>query len=298
MHELEDYLLGKNAETSGTDLMPYSPSPASKNKDQSPTKTIPKVGSTQVGKVRPHVDVTDKEATKAAESSEVRFLALPSLGRYPLDSYEQVKTACTYFQEWGRRFTPEHRHEYCANLVKRASSLGISVTEEISKYGSVTYASSAELELALAGRASVTSSDEHRALLESIKVAQPTVEPEVFARLLSEFDKLAGIAHLYDAEIYDPFFTTFGVKAATDTGVKSELSDSPSGALIIGNDYVTAKNLKEFALTGLASLPMYKEEFYTKFRKDPIGTFNSLPLDQKKQIARLASSLTEDVAST
>jgi hypothetical protein len=106
------------------------------------------------------------------------------------------------------------------------------------------------------------------------------VEPEIFALALYEMDKTAGVHHFYDRDLLDPFFTTFGfVKEAT-------YSES------IGNDYINEFMLQQVAQSHYAWIKeRFGEDMADEFRKDPVGIFKSLPMEQKKIIMRLAADV-------
>lgn len=191
MEQFEEFIL-KGAEATGSPDMPISPSPAGKAIRHNPSKSIPKTG----------------EAEPAYEATK---FAMPSLGRYPLDSYASVKQACAYFEEYGGQFTPAQRREFCSNLTKRASELGIGYSEKVAKYGASTYARPAELESALLVRQNMVS-DELRPVFDQVKQASAVHPPEEFAALLAEFDKMAGLEQYYGRGVADPYFTTFGVR--------------------------------------------------------------------------------------
>ena len=86
-------------------------------------------GAPQGKALKPHVDVSGQEPPTLVHEKKAQHYALPSMETYPLDGYDQVEKAAAYFEEWGKRMPPEMRHEYCVNLVKRASALGIPVSE-------------------------------------------------------------------------------------------------------------------------------------------------------------------------
>jgi hypothetical protein len=310
--ELENFLMDKTAEVSGTHLMQSGAAPQALGASKlNPAGTIRKVaesvetvgalekndgvGGEQIDKlpqaapIRVHVDTTGKDAPAAAPATkEAHTYALPAFSRYPLDSYAQVKQADAYFQEWGDRFAPVLRREYCSNLVKRASALGIEVCPKAAKYGSVDYASQGELDAALLMRNGVLKEASHKEALVMLGGFRETMQPEDFAVALSEFDKVAGIDHLYDRDVYDPWFTTFGSKTASD-----------DGAILVGNDYISQQDLKNFAKTNSCKLKdTFGEDFAEEFRKDPVAITKSLPVDQKKIVIRLAASSLTDPTTT
>jgi hypothetical protein len=232
----------------------------------------------QAGPLKPHVDVRGKEAPKKVTEKKAEYLALPSQGRYPLDSYTQVEKAAAYFGEWRKHFAPEDRREFCTNLVKRASMLGIELSDDIQKYGAAGYAPGPEVAVAIDGRRGVILDEAHLEVLDKVAEMRPMMTPDDFCAVLGEFDKMAGIAHMYDVDILDPYFSTFGKEAAEET------------TIVIGNDIVTEAELKAYAKTHFDSLQStWGEDFAKEFQKDPLGIFKSLPRDQKIMIIRMAT---------
>jgi len=229
--------------------------------------------------MKPHVDVTGKEPTKTASIKKVSQYALGD--KYPLDSYEQVKAASAYFNEYGRRFAPEDRREYCSNLLKRAEALNITVGDDVRRYGGETFADDMELKIACDLRKGLLHDERFIAVLDGLYEKRAEIGPEMFAATLSEFDKLAGIANEYDKEIPDPYYSTFNKVAEV------EFSE------VIGNDMVTEERLRYCAKVGSRALrDTFGEDFMVEFQKDPVGIFKSLPRDQKIVIMRMASDNT------
>jgi hypothetical protein len=93
---------------------------------------------------------------------------------------------------------------------------------------------------------------------------------------------------MYGRDVLDPYYTTFGFeKTASET---LDDDDGDNGSHIIGNDYVTNKQLKRLVHGPMEPLKVhYGEDFVEEFRKDPIGIFKSMPADQKKHISRMAA---------
>lgn len=292
----------ENKEAEVGDIMPYASRP-SDGKDKGSKTVIPKTGSAvglpegveedalkgeqpednpQAKPINPRVSVEGKEPPKLIKEKQAQYFAMPSIQRYPLDSFAQVKQASVYFEEHRGHFAPVHRREYCQNLVKRASALGIPLSDEIRSYGGSGYASHAELEVALNSRKAMLTNDDHALLLDKLAEARPTMGADEFALALGEFDKVAEIEHLYDSEIPDPFLYIFG-KTAEDE----------DESFIVGNDIVSACQLKELAASACTTIKgRFGEDFVKEFKKDPVGIFKSLPADQKKILSREANEPT------
>lgn len=262
----------KHAEASGTSVMPMAGEPEkTPSKDM---KYIPKAAS--------RIDVSGLDApTRTVEKTATHF-ALPSLPRYPLDTFAQVKQASAYFEEHGSAFAPSQRREYCSNLQKRAEALGLDTTPTVQKYAASSYGTTAEIELGLHSRMSVVDEDQ-RPVLQKIAEIRGTLSPEMYASLLGEFDKVAGIEHLYDRAVVDPYLSTYGVKVA----------ESPEdGSYVDGALVVMYKDLVRLGKTKCQGLKdLFGCDFVDEFRKDPVGIFKSLPVDQKKLVGRMSQEI-------
>ena len=295
--------MDKEAEAAGTSVMPNTGGVYSDLR-ANPAKTIKKAeileqnagqsgeqiqSAPQAKPMKLRIDTTGKEAPTVATEKEAQYYALPSFRRYPLDSYGHVKAASVYYQDQSKFMSPEIRHEFCQNLYKRASMLGIRVSPEIRKYGSSSYAPAPELEAALEMRRGVLKEASHHTALTYLKESRGLMAPEDFVVALSEFDKVAGLDELYDRDVHDPYYSTFGTKTAEDD----------DAAILIGNDYISAEELKRFARTCAGKLhDAFGEDFVKEFRKDPLSITRSLPADQKKMVIRLASSTLTDPTTT
>lgn len=266
----------KGAEVSGTATMP----------SQGPGN-LANSGKRQIGGsntsamkcafISPYVDVTGMEPVSYAQPAHNEHTAYR--GMYPLDSYAQVKTASQYFDDNRKQMPHDMRHEFAVNLVKRASALGISVSDECRTYGSTTFAPEEQLRIALDTRRPFVT-EKQAAVLDHMLEHRFAEGPDSYCEALSQFDKLAQITWRYDSAVMDPYLSTYGVKEAAD--------DNDSWCE--GNDYITKKQLENYAVTGFHTLKSnYGEDFAKEYKKDPWGIFSSLPSDQKKRIARAAS---------
>lgn len=283
MDELTTYLT-KSAEAAHTHGMELTKA------DKAVPKGKKAVVNKTAGAMLPHIDVSDLEPSPARMQKQAKYYAMPSQAKYPLDGYDQVIKAAAYFDHWQGQMDPAHKREFCHNLVKRASAIGVDVSPTVRKYGADTYAPAADFEIAVAGRRGIVK-EAHQLVLDELVASQPQLSPDDFAVTLGEFDKVAGIDHLYGQEILDPWFSTFGEKVAADSAAslkKSKGDDDKS--YVFGNEMVTGKALKDLAATSSKSLnDTFGADFMKEFRKEPITIFESMPLDQKKILCRMAN---------
>jgi hypothetical protein len=228
--------------------------------------------------MKPHVDVSAFTPPRIIQDKQAQLTALG--GRYPLDDYAQVKTACAYFDEWGDSFSPEDRHTYAVNVLKRADALGIEASAALRKHGSEGYAPFDEVKVALDVRKLFVLEESHKEVLDKIATVYGTIQPLMFAKLLEEFDKEASINHHYspeDGDMPDPYFSTFGFTK------KAEFSET------IGNMTVSEMDLEYLATKRLSLVKgFFTETFAEKFRQDPVGTYKAMPLAQRKMLANMA----------
>lgn len=257
--------MGKMGELSGSVLMP-----AAATAGASPPKVVKKTAS-----LDPYVDVTRLEAPARTE----KVASVYALGdKYPLNSYEQVKTAAEYFEDFAHHFTPADRRAYSVALVKRASELAISVGELARRYGAEGYAP--DLKVAQDMRAMLVS-EEARAELQDLFAKTASVTPEQFCQELGQFDVKHGLAYHYDSHVADPYYSVYGSKEASEeTGSFSET---------IGNEFVSERALRALAKVAPVLQPTFTEDFTKEFAKDPVGIYKSLPRDQRLVLMRLAN---------
>lgn len=208
-------------------------------------------------------------------------------GRYPLDTYEHVKMASEYFDTYGQSLSPADRREYCTNMVSRADELHVSVSDVARKYASASYAPAEEFEVAMDCRRALLSREQLPTFNKLASVAGDSVDPEIFALALAEFDKTAGLDAYYDRDVYDPYFSVFGVEK------QAQFME------VMGSDYVNGPMLERVAASHSAFFTKhFGEDFAEEFRKDPIAIFKSLPMEQKKVISRLAADVQPTLAQS
>lgn len=260
-----------------------------------PTKDNPE-SFPQPKLMKPHVDVTGKEPPKLITSKTAQFFCMPSIARYPIDTFEQVKAASEYFHVNHRLMVPADRREYAENLVKRASALRQPIDPLAVEYGSPGFAKKAHVDICLEARRTLLRPHAEQGDTEQEKQASVHVlslyddiyqgygilEPSTFARTLEQIDKLAGIHLFWGAEVPDPYYSTFA---------KTAEEADPKDALLIGNEYMKVRDLQVFARTKSDALKgLFGCEFTKEFQADPAGIFNSLPVDQKKVIMRMVNN--------
>lgn len=266
----------KEADLSGTQVMPHSARP---NIAKMGGRTV--ISDPYVRPGRPTV----RSAPEAGAPSTPDDL--------PLHSYGQVKEAMAFFDAFGNEFHPRERHAMCVKIAARADELGIPTGEAIEKYGSQHFDSSVFLKTAVERRkqvwAELNEDGTIPGLLDMLmeKQASGQMDPETFAEALFEVDVMTGMDRLWDGQIPDPWFSTFGVDHIT----KQAQEQKEEWRWVQGTEYLTKSQLENF-VTSSSGQDVLKSKFGEKMkdglRDNPVTVFDSLPVDTKRAIARMA----------
>jgi len=287
----------KHAEVSGTATAPMS---RDTRKDKTPVKVSSDLNPTtkdNTGEkntpppqmkpmnMSPKTDACG-ERPKEVQVKKANHYALGD--KYPIDTAEQVKKAAAYFVKHKVAFEPSERRKYAQAVAERAADLYVSIPDEIKGYGGTKYASAESIamhlnsrDLLLKERGNFTGSE----VLHKIAEQAGSLPPELWATVLGEFDKTAGIVEYYDTRLYDPYFVTFAdmCKTASESGEKENFSWSE------GSHYTNFGALKRLAVHGTRHLKeRFDEDFFEEFVKDPVGMFEHLPLAEKRVIATMS----------
>jgi hypothetical protein len=203
-------------------------------------------------------------------------------GQFPIDGYDQVKTASAYYEENWKEFHPRKRHDYCVKLASRMSELGMEVPEEVQRYGSDTYAS--DVDAYVSFRRSHVPEEFHPAV-DLLLEKRAQVSPGAFAEALAEFDDITGLRWHWDGHIKDPWYSTFG--PSLEKLAEDDWRYDEAGCRI------GEAELNDLAINGMPLLhKAFGSSFASEFRKNPKSVFESLPKPNKLVLARLAMDRT------
>ena len=232
----------------------------------------------------PYFDMSGWDPAKAEGAVEPKAPERTLMeGSYPIDGYDQVKTASAYFEENWRAFEPRKRHQYCVKLAERMGELGMELPEDVARYGSTDYA--ADVDMYVDSRKNYVQPEFHDGL-ELLKEKRAQVSPETFAEALAEFDKLAGIHWHWDGCIVDPWRSTFGPSLAKVAAAEWVFDED--------GYRINEAKLKELALNGVDRInKQFGHDFIKEFRKSPKTVFTSLPRPNQIVLARMAAELDE-----
>ena len=228
--------------------------------------------------VTPYVDVSGWNPA----SSEVTDYAPPEQtlldGKYPVDSYDQVKQAASYFYESGGSFHPQQKHTYCVKLASRMAELGMQIPEDIQRYGSTDYA--ADVDSYLEHRRGLVDACFYPAI-DTLLEKRASVRPDTFVEAVAEFDKMASLNWFWGAQVADPWYTVFGPSLEKTAAL--EWCWDEQGARIREED------LENLARNGHGLLKKsFRHDLVESFCKNPKSTFESLPRPEKLVLARMA----------
>lgn len=250
-----------------------------------PTQSTMDEGEGAQGKlasvIQPYVDVTGMEPPPRLEkrASEKFCLVKEGRGQYPIDTYGEVVEAQQWFNDYGDTLHPEDRREFCTKLASRADEIGLLVVDRIRKYAAAGYAPDGEIKVGVSTRMQFWAEDSpERDMLNGLMDKYASVQPDVFCEALRQFDEATGLDHHWDVGIYDPYYTTYGFEKTAEWTFEHM------------SDRITEERLRQVAH---ASYPLiavkFGEELADSLKKSPTSIFDSLPLDAKRIIMRMAN---------
>jgi len=255
--------MGKFSELSGTKLLPNQ---SDRPEDEEKTASI-----------QPYVDITGKEAPPRIEKVASRRTLLN--GNFPVDTYGEVEQAQRWFNDYGTTLHPADRREYCVKLAERADELGAEVDGGIAKYAASGYAPDHDIEMAVSTRLQFWTEDSpHRDLLAGLMQKRASIEPETFCEALRQIDEMSGLHYHWDNGVVDPWFSTFGKTAGVGWSFE------------YGGDKIDEEKLHSIVMAQRCQLKkLFGEDVAEEMEKKPKEIFDSLPLDSKRIIMRMAN---------
>lgn len=211
-------------------------------------------------------------------------------GMYPINTLDRLTNAVEYFEKNSHRFDPMDRRQYCVKVASRIVELGLPMPKSISKYAHLKV-DPAQVSVALTKRAeALPHGDPHLPALDALakEAAAALRYPETLMRLFAQFDKTAGLDRFWDVPfggIPNPVFSVCREKTAAEEVHDDMLWEE-------GNDRLSGRELRGFLRGGKARWML--EEIMDvrqvdEFMKNPWEIFQSLPVPQKVQIARMAA---------
>lgn len=223
---------------------------------------------------------TPKFKTASPTGPDDYAVILDGKGYYPIHSWDMVKKAEVYYQEEHKRMQPEVRRQYAVKLASKAAAMGYPLDPDILEAGSTGWAPQGHLKAAVEMRKIACSPhSEDRKFLDELFEKRASLEPPTYAEVLRRFDVGHGLDKGWDHIILDPWASTYGLNKSAEVVWED------------GADRVTSEDLLRLSQNHAAFNREFTDEFRKEFQKDPVSIFESLPLPQKRVIARLASDL-------
>jgi hypothetical protein len=212
---------------------------------------------------------------------------------YPLDNSASVAAALEYFDRNAGQFEPRERREFAVKTAAAAAKGSLPVPESVARYSSDSYNPSLEghLTARFTHLMDADASPAAKAALMKVASLRTEVEPEEFAQRLEAFDKAHGLDAMWDRWVADPWYSTLGLQ-------KVAKGNAPSPTTYkVGEVTVTQHELETLAERGISNVRnLFGDKVADQFVKEPQAVFESLPLPNRKLLARLATSHSDDEA--
>jgi hypothetical protein len=246
------------------------------------------------------VDVTDRKATvkvasvSEVEKEEVTYAIERADGSkyYPLRDAAETKTAMDYFERHAGEFVPRERREFAVKVAQEASKGALPLTEKVAAYSGSGWNPAVESHITARGVFLRDAGAPMPAQAKLVKLAQERarLDPEDFAATLEVFDREFGLDALWDRDLADPWYAVTGDYPANFEKVAKGSVETPA-TYQVGEVTVTEGELRNLAQRGLNTLRShFGGEFAAEFLKEPLKMFESMPLPQRKFMARLATT--------
>lgn len=238
-----------------------------------PPKELRKTASKEpVGRYVAFEPLKERKMEKTASSNYIVGTT------WPIDSYEQVKTAEAYYSDNRHEMDPFLRHTFCTKLASRMTELGMHVPPKIEEYSHTDR--SHMLSVNLSARKALLSEDLHP-VIDTVMEKAASLSNDTLAEVIFELDKESGLSRHWGVLIADPVQTVYG---PTLSKVAEEDWSWSGNGYIVRLDHL--KNLSEECRRMLKK--QFGEDFVEKFQKDPKKTFEGLSGRLKEIVARMA----------
>jgi hypothetical protein len=217
--------------------------------------------------------------TEEFEPSQLRPIGK---GMFAARGSHTVKEASAYdaisalIQKWDD-LDPYDRHEAAVDVVKVASAVGATVPPHIFQYSGTSL--NPRFEKIAQQRMRYTANEEYQKdyyRLSKMAAALPTDD---VVEALFLMDERAGLLNRYGANLPDPVLCVYGAEKSAEYSWNH------------GGDYVTASMLMRYSgSTAVESMEdVFSDDVMKKFKADPVGTFQKMPLEQQILVSRMAS---------
>ena len=169
------------------------------------------------------------------------------------------------------------RHDLAVAATKLASAHGAQVPNEIYRYSGEEV--SPHFGAYMKQRQEFTASTEIQGAYERLAKVASAINPDELVDLIYKLDDDAGLLHRYGKTLPDPHLCVF------------DRTKEASWSWTHGGHYINQDQLLRLA-TGPTREQLEKLfdcDFVTSFRKDPLGVFQTLPVEQQIILSNMAS---------
>jgi hypothetical protein len=182
----------------------------------------------------------------------------------------------TVIETWDE-LDPYDRHEAAVEVVKVASAVGATVPSHIYKYSGTSL--SPRFEKVAQQRMRFTADEENQRDYYRLSKMAAAMAPDDVVEAMFLIDEKAGLLHRYGAQLPDPVLAVYGVEKEAEYSWNH------------GGDYVTASMLMRYSgSTAVEAMEdVFSDEVMKKFKADPVGTFQKMPIEQQILVSRMAS---------
>lgn len=200
---------------------------------------------------------------------------------YAMPDESYLRKAEHYFEKNAKFLSSDDRHTFAHNVVKRAEYLGVPVKSPlVEKYAGEYYSSDLNDHISVRSKL-LDDMPVYKDALSKLASLKHTVTPDVFAKALHKFDKMAGLNKYYDKYISDAFKATLStgkIKTASSTIYSQDglTLTSDDLKILVENRYDL---IKKYFGSSLAD----------GLKSDLESAFVALPSDAKEVIARMAN---------
>ena len=228
------------------------------------------------------VSVSGSELKPVIKEASERIYALGN--KYPIDNLKDLNTAQEFFQENHKRMKPSHRREFAVKVASVSKVASVEPTNAIKNYSGDDYSPSLDGHLGSRYHhlTEISASEDYKNSLVKLARERNEMNPVQFAQKLEEFDLKSGLDKFWDNSLSDAWYSTFNIEKVGMGFTEAKASFK------VGEFHVTEDELKLLSQDAQKIRSMFGEKFSNEFVKNPVEIFQSMPLPQKKVIAKMA----------
>lgn len=173
---------------------------------------------------------------------------------------------------------PYDRHEAAVGIVKMAALTGAEVPATIFQYSGTDL--NPRFEKIAAARCEFTTREDTRDGYLRLSKMAAAMDPDDVVEAMYLLDEQAGVLNRYGSRLPDPVLSVYGATKEAEY------------SWIHGGDYVNERMLKSYSGSSAFAAScgkIFTDAICDRFKRDPLATFKSMPAEQQKIMARLAS---------